>query len=390
MVSFDAVGDQDIDLLLTQPNFSELCRRGTLVREVSSVFVSNTYPTHTTIQTGVLPKTHGIVDNVFQAPSIKRDKWRFDVNHIRVKTLPGEAKRAGKTVCSVLFPVTGGSPDIRYNFVEIAGERPVFERIFFMLRYGSTGFVLSALLRFLHLMVTKDPAGLDRFTSAIACDAIKRKKPDLTMVHLLEADYEKHHFGPDSPQAKAAVKQLDIRLGELLESLDRAGLSDSTSILVFSDHNCRNVHTNVWPNDILKKYGLPFSAAYFHTAGGCCFLKLYDQQKKSEAAAFVEKFLSEPSVQRLLTPHEMQESGGDQEFDYGFAAADGFCFGEFERGQHGYPLDRDHYHTFYLAAGKNVPQGEVKTGGSLLNICPLAADLLEIEPWPMEGKNLVF
>ena len=57
MVSFDAVGSQDIDLLLTLPNFSPLCRRGTLVRDVSSVFVSNTYPTHTTIQTGDGPAT---------------------------------------------------------------------------------------------------------------------------------------------------------------------------------------------------------------------------------------------------------------------------------------------------------------------------------------------
>src|SRR5665647_154879 len=150
MVSFDAVGSQDIDVLLTLPNFASLCARGTLVREVSSVFVSNTYPTHTTIQTGVLPRTHGIMDNDFQEPSNKTEKWRFHVKNIRVRTLTDEAAKAGKTVCTVLYPVTGGSKNIRYNFVEIAGHIPVWQRIKYTVQYGSAGFELFSLLRYGH------------------------------------------------------------------------------------------------------------------------------------------------------------------------------------------------------------------------------------------------
>lgn len=390
MVSFDAVGSQDIDRLLTFPNFSALCRRGTLVRDVSSVFVSNTYPTHTTIQTGVLPGTHGIMDNDFQEPSNKTEKWRFHVKNIRVRTLTDEAAKAGKTVCTVLYPVTGGSKSIRYNFVEIAGHIPVWQRIKHTSQYGSTGFVLSSLLRFGHRMMSKKPEALDLFTTATACSAIERKKPDLTMVHLLMADLQKHHFGPNSPEAEEALHQLDNRLGELMASLQKAGLSDSTSIIVFSDHNCCAVHTAIKPNELLTKYGLSYSDAYFHSAGGCCFLRIYNQQKKAEISAFVQDSLLSPGFDRLLTAEEMYTSGADSEFAYGFAAGSGYCFGSFESGQHGYTLDRDQYYTFYLAAGGNVPVNEVRTGGSLLNICPLAVDLLELEPWPMEGENRIF
>lgn len=390
MVSFDAVGSQDIDVLLTLPNFASLCARGTLVREVSSVFVSNTYPTHTTIQTGVLPRTHGIIDNDFKEPGQKGERWRFHVKYIQARTLIDEAAKAGKTVCTVLYPVTGGSPNIRFNFVEIAGHLPALLRIGRMLRYGSTGYVMSAFLRFGRLMLTRDHAGLDLFTTAIACDTIRRRKPDLTMVHLLNADLEKHHFGPDSPEARESLHQLDKRLGDLIASVEEAGLTDTTSIIVFSDHNCCAVHTAIKPNDVLLQSGLSFSDAYFHSAGGCCFLKLYNPQNKDRITAFVESYLKEPFVDRLLTPVEMNESGADREFAYGFAASPGYCFGNFEAGQHGYALDRDLYHTFYLAAGKNVPQGDKKTGGSLLNICPLAVDLLGLTPWPMEGENLLF
>lgn len=390
MVSFDAVGSQDIDLLLTLPNFSSLCRRGTLVRDVSSVFVSNTYPTHTTIQTGVLPRTHGIMDNDFQEPANRGEKWRFHVKNIRVRTLTDEAGKAGKTVCTVLYPVTGGSSNIRYNFVEIAGHVSGIKRIWRMLKYGTTGYVLTSLLKFGRLMLSSNPASLDLFTTAIACDTIERKKPDLTMVHLLDADMQKHHFGPNTPEAAESLRQLDNRLGELMDSLEKAGIADSTSILVFSDHNCCPVHTSIMPNDMLKNAGLSYSDAYFHSAGGCCFLKLYNPQKKHELAAFVNNFLLEPFVDRLLTAEEMNESGADREFACGFAAAGGYCFGAFEAGQHGYTLDRDNYCTFYLAAGENVPEGEIKTGGSLLNICPLAVDLLGLDPWPMEGENLLF
>ena len=390
MISFDAVGSQDIDILLTLPNFSSLCRRGTLVRDVSSIFVSNTYPTHTTIQTGVLPRTHGVMDNDIQDPLFKREKWRFHVSNIQARTLTDEAKKAGKTICTVLYPVTGGSKSIRYNFVEIAGHVPLLLRIGRMLKYGSTGYVLSSLFRFGHLMVSGTPEALDIFTASIACDTIRRKKPDLTMVHLLNADMQKHHFGPESPEAIESLHHLDDRLGDLLSSVEQAGLTDSTSIIIFSDHNCCPVHTSIMPNEFLLKAGLTFKDAFFHTSGGCCFLRLISPDKKDGLAAFVDHFLSEPFVDRVLTKEEMSDSGADKEFACGFSAAPGYCFGGFEAGQHGYTLDRDLYHTFYLAVGDLVPSGQVQSGGSLLNICPLAVDLLDIEPWPMDGKNFIF
>lgn len=388
MISFDAVGDTDLGTLRALPNFSALCRRGTLVRGVSSVLVSNTYPTHTTIQTGVLPRTHGIFDNEIQEPFQKSSRWCFRANQIRVPTLTEEATRAGKTVCTILYPVTGGGK-IRYNFPEIAGHVPTAKRAWRTLRFGSPGFVSGSLLRFGRRLKSFNGPDLDVFTTAVACETLEKKKPDLMMVHLLDADWTKHNCGPDSPETQDALHRLDFRLGAILQSLEFSGAADSTSVLVFSDHSCIPVHASIQPNDLLKIAGIPFTDAYFHNACGTCFLRVYRPSKASEIRAFVDKFLQTPGVERLLTAEEMHLSGADQRFAYGFSAVPGYSFGEQQLGQHGYTLDRSGYNTFYLAAGPSLPAGKELSGGSLTDICPLAVDLLGLTPWPMDGRNRV-
>ena len=391
MVSLDAVGDQDVDSLLRLPNFYRLSQKGTLVREVTSVFVSNTYPTHTTIQTGVYPSSHGITDNTWTVLGSKKEKWRFEAKNIRVRSLISEATRAGKTICAVLYPVTGGAP-IRYHFPEIAGHLPAWKRALRTVRYGRPFYVLSQIARFGHFLKNITPESLDCFTAGIASHTIVSKSPDLVMVHLLDADSSKHLYGPDTNASGQALVHLDNRLGELLSAVEKSGHADEYSIVLFSDHNCRPVSSILHPQEILQAEGFSEKDAYFHDAGGSCFLKIFASQgspKQGELIAFVSRFLSVDGVARGLTKEEMDISGASTEFDFGFAAKDGFAFGEQIYGQHGYPLDREKYDTFYLAVGENVPVGKTITGGRLIDICPLARDLLDLEPWPIDGRNAV-
>ena len=311
------------------------------------------------------------------------------MNNIRVKTLPEEVTRAGKTVCSILFPVTGGAK-IKYNLPEIPGHVPVWQRIWDTFSYGSPGFVASSLLRKGYLLRYFKTSQIDDFAAAVAGSIIKRKQPDLVMVHFLDADVAKHRYGPYSAHSRASLVRLDRRLGKMMEAIEKAGLKESMSVMVFSDHNCRDVHTSIRPNFIRRSFGISDRDAYFHCSQGVCFLRFTDPKKKDEVAAFVKIFLENPGVDRLLTAVEMHESGAGTEFAYGFSAASGYSFGRKQLGQHGYSLDRDQYHTFYAVSGRHIPQGEVRTGGSLLNICPLAVDLLDLEPWSMDGKNEIF
>ena len=58
LISFDAVGSDEVSELLAMPNFKRVTQNGMLFRDMKTVFVSNTYPIHTSVATGKPPCAH--------------------------------------------------------------------------------------------------------------------------------------------------------------------------------------------------------------------------------------------------------------------------------------------------------------------------------------------
>lgn len=394
MISLDAVSTRDVDFLRTLPNFSQLCARGTLVRNVQSIFPSNTYPCHSSIITGVHPRTHGLIENVFTQPGTDDPDWRRDTRLLTVPTLYEKAAEYGCKVCSIFYPVTCGAP-IKWNFPEVPGHLSLAERISVTLRGGSPWFILSSLLKNgSHLKKMAEPY-IDEFTTHIALNAVK-KKTDLLLLHLLDVDEHKHHNGPDSAAVKDALKRIDNRLGLLVRQAEQYWGKENTAFILFSDHGCKSVRQSMDPNDWLRESGLIYEEhsnnetrydAFFHNAGGTAFLKIYNPQASGPADSLLEELTNKPEVRRLVTKNELAISGLDQEFIAGIEAADGFSFGQPVKGAHGYCLDHEDYQPFYLAVGNDISENMVTSGGCIIDICPLAARLLGIPLWPMDGRD---
>ncbi len=399
MISFDAVSSDNLSLLCNMPNFGSLRKRGTLVRNVSSVVVSNTYPAHTSIITGVHPGKHRIVENLHCTPGEKCEAWRYHASDIKAPTLYDRVREQGGNVCSILYPVTGGAK-IRYNFPEIAGSMPLFKRVWKILSLGSPSFILSCFWRLhSHFKGMNEPE-LDDFSTAIACDVWQRHRPDLLMLHLIDADSHKHDYGPESEQAIHAIERLDQRLGKLLRVLE-SNTEEPVALIILSDHGCRAVHTAIEPNDFLSERGFA-QDGWFHNAGGTTFLHIKghpatgdhqaekaqrDTADKTDADTLIAGFLKQPYVSRQLSAEEMRISGMGEHFLAGFEAVAGYSFGKRHLGQHGYALQRAGDLPFYLAVGENISQGEELSGGCIVDICPLAADILNIPKWEMDGVN---
>lgn len=395
MISLDAVSTDDVAFLLKQPHFSKLCSQGTLVKNVQSIFISNTYPCHSSIITGVHPNRHGLIENVFSQPGKTSPDWRRDARLLKAPTLYEKAAEIGLEVCSIFYPVTCGAK-IKWNFPEVPGEMGMVERASVTLRGGSPWFILSSIVKNKKYLKEIAEPHIDAFTTHIAVDALLKKKPDLLLLHLLDADDHKHRFGPDSPQVTDALKRLDDHLGLLIDSAYQAWGEENTAVIVFSDHGCLNVSNSVDPNDWLRADGLirkdetsgaEHFDAFFHNAGGTSFLKIVNPSVEETARNLVLNYLSQPSVHRALTEQEMEISGLDREFIFGIEAANGYSFGESVKGSHGYSLAHDHYQPFYLAIGPDIEKNTVTEGGCIVDICPLAADLLGIPLWDMDGKN---
>jgi predicted AlkP superfamily pyrophosphatase or phosphodiesterase len=91
------------------PVLDSLRRAGALAAGVVGSLPSVTYPSHTTIVTGVRPARHGIYANhVFGPPTdtSRLDLWYWEADLVRVPTLFDVARAAGLKTAAVGWPAT--------------------------------------------------------------------------------------------------------------------------------------------------------------------------------------------------------------------------------------------------------------------------------------------
>jgi hypothetical protein len=107
----------DTDTTACHPDSPDGCRAH-LASAVTGVLPTVTYPSHTTLVTGVAPATHGILNNSpFDPLHRNQDGWMWYAEDIKAETLWAAARKAGFVSSSVDWPVTVGAP-IAFNIVQ--------------------------------------------------------------------------------------------------------------------------------------------------------------------------------------------------------------------------------------------------------------------------------
>ena len=103
---------------ISLPNFQKFIQNGTYATGVTGVFPTLTYPSHTSLLTGVSPKKHGITHNfIFEPERKQQNYWTWFTEDIRVPTLWDEARENGLTTANVDWPVSVGA-SIDFNIVQ--------------------------------------------------------------------------------------------------------------------------------------------------------------------------------------------------------------------------------------------------------------------------------
>ena len=363
VISLDAMGDHVFESMASQPhrypNIAALKNRLTYRNQVRTVFVSNTYPIHTSISTGKVPGQHGITSNTHPTTG----DWIMSANRIHSKTLWQAAREKKLKTAAFLWPVTCGAP-INWHLPEVHLKKGQ-SRLVEQLRQGSKAFQIQALIKHKHLLgnladVERSQPALDNFTTAVACDLFARKKtPDLALVHLIAYDHICHATGPEpvgernTDRLETAKQAMDTNLGKLLDSWQG-------NVLIFSDHSQLQVNETINLNTLYRN-------TQFLQLGGSAFGTTFD--------------ISLPDQHwfgRHLSKEEMAESGYSGKYTFGFAAKPGFSFGEKEvSGDHGYPTDYANYQTFY-GIDKPLPYLD-KLRGSVLDITAIIAKELGLD-----------
>jgi hypothetical protein len=394
VISFDAVSDRDL-LKMSEfcPNIADFIQGSQLHTEVTTAFVSNTYPVHTSVATGVTPDLHGIITNV------EHGAWVSDSRRIQSKTIWQAAGEKKLRTAAILWPVTGHAK-IKYNLPEIHikyKQNQLIEN----LRAGSPFFQLKEFLRHGRKLHGIAQPYLDDFVTAVSEDVLREKKPDLTLVHLTVFDDAFHHHGLDDPFLREASKHLDNYLGRLV-----AAVGADTKIILFSDHGQLPVVGMDDPNEMLIERKIP---GYFKLCGGSAFyIPQGYELEASLRSSGMSKYLGDPIsdddfitghrkmkedlskqrwFQRYLTDREMKESGMHRISSFGVAAKCGWCFGcdgEVYRGNHGYPTDYKDYQVFYAVKEPvSMSQSSVKsthqTGGHITDVTKIIAETLDLQ-----------
>lgn len=359
------------------PTLRSLASGGAWADGVIGVTPTNTYPSHTTLITGVPPAVHGIFDNrILDIDDTSGGSWYWYARDIKVPTLLSAANVAGHSTAAVNWPVTVDAP-ADYLVPEFGGvyAHPIWANL------------VRALTHPIGLLDTYEAAGNrvpwpmnDADYMSVATWVFRTYRPHLMLVHLFDVDDREHVPGPDAPEALAAIENADAQVKRMVDAVDAAGLRSRTNIVVVSDHGFQTTEQELRPNFAFKEAGLLEEDdygrirrwdAYFQTAGGSGFVMLSrpdDELLRGRVAKVLNDLAANPAngIETIWTQSDLQTMGADPRAVFGIDMKDGFYTGAWHeplltragsRGGHGFAPTRTAMHASLVMNGPNVGAG---------------------------------
>ncbi|AAK78457.1 putative AlkP superfamily pyrophosphatase or phosphodiesterase [Clostridium acetobutylicum] len=417
VISIDALNAKDFDFIKELPNFSNIINNGSYVREVTGVYPSVTYPSHTSIITGTYPEKHGIFNNEKMQIGVKTQEWYWQKKYIKVPTLVDIALEHGMKVGNVFWPVMGGAK-IHYNCPEVWSVKPYTNQVIASLVNGTPLFLLKLILKFGTTLKGAEQPNLDDFLCKSVCYMVENKKPNLTLLHLNEIDHARHKFGFASEDVYEGLKREDRRLGEIIEASKRAGIYDETAFIVLGDHGFSDVDYKICINTAFVKKGLIHldrkgkivnCKVYANYCDGSNQIKVMDPQNIDEVSKllFDMKDSGRYGIKEIYTKEEAAKKNIRGDFDFMLEAEDGYYFDNgwnekdvivkikksrsraHEEGYfaatHGYDPLKEGYRTFFAAFGCGIKKGVTIENANLVDEGPTMAAILGLEMKNVDG-----
>ncbi len=389
---------------LQTPNLLEFVKGGALADGLIGVFPTLTYPSHTTLVTGVAPDSHGIFGNSMFDPEHKfNGAQNAYAQQIRRPALWDVARKAGLTTAAVGWPVTVGA-EIDANFPAY----PIRTKEELLLYRALCTPGLAAEFEKSTGVRLSGPVSDDTRT-AMAVFLVSTRKPDLLLVHLGEVDHQSHVYGPDSPEAYQAIEHIDVLIGRIREAVKAAEANDDVDFVVVSDHGFKPVSRTLQPDAVLGSLGLSATegrpehwrvAAYSN--GGSFGLIAHDATDTAGielATKAFERLQKEGiwGIEKIFTGDELKATGGYGDSFLAATMKNGFMAGGYlngpwltvpgEKGMHGYiPGDPD-LDSAFVAYGKGISARRIGRH-NLKDVTPTVARLLNIPLSSVEGEVL--
>jgi predicted AlkP superfamily pyrophosphatase or phosphodiesterase len=353
------------------PRIAQIAGSGVWADGMIGVTPTVTYPSHTTLITGVEPAIHGIVDNrILDPENLSVGAWFWYARDIKAPTLPALAKAKGLRTAGIDWPVTVGM------------DLDVLVPEFFRSRHPEALSMLRALSLPRTLIDDVEAARGKPFTwlptdadrAELAAYAVGKYDPHLMLVHLIDLDTAQHTYGPGSPQALETLTKVDAGVGRIVDAVRAAGRADRTHIMIVSDHGFLPLEHQLQPNALFKREGLlsvdergdiTSWQAYFHSSGGAGFVYVKDAATRSRVQGLLEALQRDPAngIKEVWTAEQLAARGAHPGAAFGLDMADGFYTGgahdvlvkrSTSKGGHGFAPERAALHASFVMAGPTV------------------------------------
>jgi arylsulfatase A-like enzyme len=389
------------------PTFRRLMAEGTYAKAVTGVLPTVTYPSHTTMVTGVSPAVHGILYNSpFDPLHRNQDGWMWYAEDVKAPTLWDAANRAGFVSSSVDWPVTVGA-NITYNIAQY--WRATTDDDHKLLRALST----AGLLDEGEKAVGRYPAGYiytiesDTRRSEFAAWLIAAKRPRFHTSYFSVLDEVQHDHGPATPEVFATVEAIDGMVDRVWKAAVR--VDPAAVVCVVSDHGFAPYDKTVSVNVALRRAGLidvdPEGRVRNWRAmtwGNAVMLKdRADAGALSAARAALDALVADASsgVFRYFDNAEARTEGGFPDAAFVVGVKSGFAIsGRFTgalvephapAGTHGLLRELNEMDSAFFVTGRGVPKGRALDRIDMRDIAPTLAGLAGVSLPKAEGRNLL-
>jgi predicted AlkP superfamily pyrophosphatase or phosphodiesterase len=394
------------------PNLRRFLAEGTYADGTQGVVPTVTYPSHTTLVTGVWPAKHGILSNVAFDPLQKNQQgWYWYAEDIRVPTLWDAAATAGRATASVQWPATVGA-HITWNVPEFWRASTADDAK--LLRAVAT----PGLLQEAAAVLGPYPAGMD---NSIESDAIRaryaqwileKKHPALLTLHLALLDHIEHETGPFSKESVAVLEDLDALVGKLLETTERVA-PGRAFLAIVSDHGFLKTEKqlDLFPAfrdaqlfTVDAKGKVTDWKAMPWVAGGSAAIMLKDPNDTvtlNKVRDFIHKLAANPAngIDRVLEGDELHKRGGFPNAALWVSMKPGWRMGtEMDKpvvsdlkpgGTHGASPELPDLRASFFLVGPGVPAGRNLGVIDMRDVAPTLAHVIGLSLPTADGHNLL-
>lgn len=402
------------------PNIRALAAAGARAKSMKAVAPTVTWPNHTTLVTGVTPAVHGVVgNNYYDRQKKEQITLIFDPvldkdQIVKVPTIYDIAKSNGLRTAGINWPASRNAKNLDWTMPEVH-KAEVYRK------YTTPAVLDLCRDNGFSLLDEMFPGGVRKHeneTDGVNVRVLKlmiaNKRPNLAILHIGNPDHVQHEKGPNTPQAYAAIKEADERIGEIWKEMQQ-DFPGRATIFVVSDHGFSPIKSIILPNVVLNKAGLvqvkgnkvTTGSVRFVSQAGAGLVYVLDEKNRKQVMKDVEKaFRHLKGISKVVRTGDLKKYGVGNPKDDPHApdmvlfAEEGYTFGDTaggdvpfnekpERfGSHGHDPNLPDLHATFVASGNGIKPGVVLGEIENVSVAPTMAKLLNVKMADATGRPL--